>query len=552
MTFVRKEICFAMARDAKKLSIENIQSNRKASSATPDSARPLETPSTTERSGLSAAAEVPGMPGVSNFLRAFHTDFSLASIGYGLWWTVLFSNGLNGPSWLPLLQNDSVLSQNVRITLYVVYAAMFVVALAARKRLAPLNAHRRLLFAGSLASSVGMVLMDLACFGLLDRAFVYLGVGVFSVGTMVPILGFGEMFCVLGARRACVNVCISLAVSVPLFFCVAWLGSVAFPVAIVLEVACPLLSLPLLFKAWSSCPKRPNHEEIERGPVKMPPGFLFAMCMYGAAFGLVLGLGVGSEDPGFMRLVANAVFVGVFSLGILAAVVTSKSFSIGKVYRPILPLIAIGFILLAVLGSSGTVISMGIVLAGYACARIFSMTVYADITVRVPAPAFATAALGAAADAGGVAVGSAFAQLLIAGMGLEGQHVYDLSLVIVGVLIIVTVFLLSESKLESLWGVLPEGQAASDAVRAEEADGCQRAAERHGLTPRETEVLEYLVRGKSAADIADELTISKSTVLTHTKRIYAKFDVHSRVELMNAVRTDGTAEEKEDSPFSAV
>ena len=66
-------------------------------------------------------------------------------------------------------------------------------------------------------------------------------------------------------------------------------------------------------------------------------------------------------------------------------------------------------------------------------------------------------------------------------------------------------------------------------------EACDMAADRFGLTPRETEVLVHLVRGESAGEIADALTISKSTVLTHTKRVYAKLDVHSRVELMNAV-----------------
>lgn len=48
------------------------------------------------------------------------------------------------------------------------------------------------------------------------------------------------------------------------------------------------------------------------------------------------------------------------------------------------------------------------------------------------------------------------------------------------------------------------------------------------LTPREWEILPYIARRYSAKEIAEELTISYSTVRTHLRNIYAKCGVGSR------------------------
>ena len=59
------------------------------------------------------------------------------------------------------------------------------------------------------------------------------------------------------------------------------------------------------------------------------------------------------------------------------------------------------------------------------------------------------------------------------------------------------------------------------------------------LTRRERDVLVCMVEGKKGREIAKELTISMDTVRTHTRAIFSKLDVHSRLEAVSRARAAG-------------
>ncbi len=59
------------------------------------------------------------------------------------------------------------------------------------------------------------------------------------------------------------------------------------------------------------------------------------------------------------------------------------------------------------------------------------------------------------------------------------------------------------------------------------------------LSRREREVLLAMMEGKHGRQIARELTISNDTVRTHIRNIFAKLDVHSRLEAVRVARAAG-------------
>ena len=64
---------------------------------------------------------------------------------------------------------------------------------------------------------------------------------------------------------------------------------------------------------------------------------------------------------------------------------------------------------------------------------------------------------------------------------------------------------------------------------------CAAIGQKHGLTPRELEVMQMLCKGRTKSYIAETLYLTENTVRSHTKHIYTKLDVHSKQELMSLV-----------------
>lgn len=59
------------------------------------------------------------------------------------------------------------------------------------------------------------------------------------------------------------------------------------------------------------------------------------------------------------------------------------------------------------------------------------------------------------------------------------------------------------------------------------------------LSPRETQVLEFITKGYTADEIAELMSVSRHTVLTFIRRIYAKLQVNSKAEAIFEARKHG-------------
>ena len=77
---------------------------------------------------------------------------------------------------------------------------------------------------------------------------------------------------------------------------------------------------------------------------------------------------------------------------------------------------------------------------------------------------------------------------------------------------------------ERVWLLGPAAEESHTKLRAliEEAD----------LTPKEGEILAFLVKRHTNAEIAEQLSLSCNTVKTHVSNILRKFAVHSRQEIL--------------------
>ena len=85
------------------------------------------------------------------------------------------------------------------------------------------------------------------------------------------------------------------------------------------------------------------------------------------------------------------------------------------------------------------------------------------------------------------------------------------------------------------------GRNPADMARIAQVQADAIAAELGTLTPRETEVLPYLLQHQSADAIAEKLGISRNTVKTHTAHIYEKAGVNTRAQLVDLAATKTVA-----------
>jgi len=74
------------------------------------------------------------------------------------------------------------------------------------------------------------------------------------------------------------------------------------------------------------------------------------------------------------------------------------------------------------------------------------------------------------------------------------------------------------------------GSSAAAASIPPRSGGSLERERLRSLTPREVEVLRLLAAGHASQDVANELSISVTTVRTHTQNILRKLEVHSQIE----------------------
>lgn len=249
--------------------------------------------------------------------------------------------------------------------------------------------------------------------------------------------------------------------------------------------------------------------------------------------------------------IGEAVFAGVAGVMIVIAVVSVAFFGETKIdlaYKLVVPLMAAGLLLLPFLASGREAVSAVAIMSGYILFEIYVWASLADRASNVDSPTALVYGLGKSCMNAG----------LLAGTFVGIYFGSSSSMLLVGVLVfIVYLFIVMENasspgvgvalSLEKAEILEDDGPlSARDKVTIVEAaqmnlseafnallnERCSSAANEYHLSPRETEVLGLLARGRSLQAIADSLNVAYSTVKTHTDRIYAKMGVHSRQELI--------------------
>jgi DNA-binding NarL/FixJ family response regulator len=98
-------------------------------------------------------------------------------------------------------------------------------------------------------------------------------------------------------------------------------------------------------------------------------------------------------------------------------------------------------------------------------------------------------------------------------------------------------YLLKDMSTEEIAGTIRAVHQGSTEIPPRIAERLAERAQRQSLSPREQEVLQLLVRGRSNKEIGAQLFISDETVKSHLKTLFAKLKVRDRTDAaISAVR----------------
>lgn len=211
--------------------------------------------------------------------------------------------------------------------------------------------------------------------------------------------------------------------------------------------------------------------------------------------------------------------------------VARKHDGLGLLYRFALPCAGAGFIILALPGEGTLLFSLGAVFligTGFEVINLVAwvLTSFAAQVSMRPSRYFGLYALITYL----AMLAGRLVNLVV--LPYAPTHTAFLGLTCIVILVVVALVILPEDQVilfEASLRLTQEEKAEGDAHHTRSV----AFSAVHGLTERETEVLELLARGRTLKVVAERLTISKGTAGTHIANIYRKCDVHTQQDLID-------------------
>lgn len=247
---------------------------------------------------------------------------------------------------------------------------------------------------------------------------------------------------------------------------------------------------------------------------------------FSVVFGLALCIGVSfslhNQGQGFVWIALG--LPGVFLL--LYCTVLNRHIGTATVSRVLLSCIAAILLPLPFLDTFWRIVCCSLLIFGFTCYDMLSFSVLASI-IRAeslrPAKYFA---LGRFANAIGVVIGWIVGSIVLLASDFGDAVFTTACLSCVFLLVVILTFV--------RWPDYTASRIEDDRKNYWK-QSILEIAEKADLSPRETEVLELLSRGRDTEYIHDVLFISSHTVKTHCYHLYKKLDVHSQQEIITLV-----------------
>ncbi len=393
--------------------------------------------------------------------------------------------------------------------------------IAGSSHLSPLNPRRELHFVAGLACAAGTCLISLASLDVIPGWLTTLGFVLGGTGAAWIQIAWDELFATHSTTNAALCMGIASVAGYLLYLTVSLLPQ---GIAVASVILLPIVS------ALSLRPSRSPY--LAMGTVLGDAWRLFARAkpwrlimlvfIVEFAYGALRTLSTPDSTSG-LDLMGWTLGTGSLTLAVIgdvALALFAKRVKTSIAFYVAIPFIAITAISAAQMGATGNPIVFLIAYAGINLVYLMVWLLFIELVTSRGIPALiAFGCLRAAWFLG------AFSGQL-AGLVLIDQPLTVVFIILL--LLIVAALLLSGDGSFALKGIeVPLSGQSTLATRV------QSLASAHGLSPRETDVLQIWASGHQSSYIEERLHISKNTVKTHLSHIYLKTGAENREELLN-------------------
>ena len=415
-----------------------------------------------------------------------------------------------------------------------------------------LEKRRYLLVATAALTAVGTVLIALPLGNDSAKlAVVATGITLTGMGNAFLIIGWGALWSKMDTDRMGLHLVVSNAFAGCLYLIVTQLPV---PAAVAVTAALPLCSVLTLLSSENE-PRRSSEGETTARPKKLIGKAVAAIAVIPFVFGLARAFSSPADAVAFSDLQYRIVMgTTAFAVAIaLLAALAPRQRIVLRLYRFVVPLMAAGFIALPFVPDHLQWVAFAAIMCGFYSFEGLVWLLQPEYAFRTRASTIKVFGWGRCLFHmfGFIGVTAGFA-CIDQGMG-SGSVPVAICLGAVLVLILLSTFVFTEHDLRRFVerpsrarsqaeqggaDAVDPPPAAADGLSSEEDRLVERLARAGGLSPRESEVLAYLGRGRSVPFIAETLVISKGTAKTHVRHIYEKLDVHSKQELLDLIERE--------------
>ena len=371
-----------------------------------------------------------------------------------------------------------------------------------------------------------------------DTSILVFGIGLFGLGRFFAFL-------VIGINLLHVNLkTIATAVSASLFLSGLYAGLIALMPIEFSYIATGLLESAAIVACLIAAPMMSQCAPLERflstnGNQRMPASFpvphggiplsfLAAIATFFLVFGFSgMYFPVSNTSGRLFFLLSFVPLVLPFSW----MLTHPKSFPLDQIYRASLIMTCLGFAAIAFPEIIPPDFASAVVMAGSHFFVVIYWTALCSASQRHPSSIYASLTWGRLFASSGTLLGVILAIVILEIRTINSQVESLLAVSTALLYAIIAITVLKNVDFIEL-----------SIKRNPESSPINHLAKKHNLTPRETEVLALLAKGRNAQHIQEALLISKNTTKTHMKHIYSKMNVHTQQELLSLIERQSTSD----------